>query len=412
MSQLNFGGIWQLWWLLPLMLSMLAVFLSIWIIIPAPTFALLPFGVCAPELSPWLVVINAIALLLAIVVPKSWWSNLILVCSLLGLTLSSLPSLQFPATNRRFATELEKLLGTDYLKDIPQASQAQMRPQPLAIADVFRGIPSQEVRIKREIIFASPDQVDLKLNLYQPLPSGKYPTVIIIYGGAWRGGSPNDYEKFSIYLAAQGYTAIAIDYRHAPQYTFPKQLEDVAMALQYIKVHADDLEVDLDRTAIMGRSAGGHLATLTAYQQNAISFRAVVSYYGPVDLTEGYYNPPIPDPIDTKTVLENFLGGTPQELPELYQQASPINHIRHNLPPSLLVSAGRDHLVQAKFGRELYNKLKAADNRVALLEIPWAEHAFDAVFFGVSNQLALYYTERFLAWTLKPSASLQPSTND
>lgn len=412
MSQLNFGLIWQLGWLLPLILSMLGFFLSIWVIIPAPTFALLPFGVCAPEVSPGLVVINAIALVLAIVLPKSWWSNLILVCSLLGLTLSSLPLLQFPATNRRFATEIEKLLGTDYLKDIPQDSQAQMRPQPLAIADVFRGIPSQEVRINRGIIFASPDQVDLKLNLYRPLPSGKYPTVVIIYGGAWREGNPNDYEKFSIYLAAQGYCAIAIDYRHAPQYTFPKQLEDVAMALQYIQAHADDLEVDLDRMAIMGRSAGGHLATLTAYQQNAFPFRAVVSYYGPVDLTAGYYNPPVPNPINTKTVLENFLGGTPQELAELYQQASPINYIRPNLPTSLLIYAGRDHLVQANFGRELYNKLKAADNHVALLEIPWAEHAFDAVFFGVSNQLALYYTERFLAGTLKSSASLQPLTND
>lgn len=412
MSQLNFGLIWQLGWLLPLILSMLGFFLSIWVIIPAPTLALLPFGVCAPEVSPGLVVINAIALVLAIILPKSWWSNLVIVCSLLSLTLSSLPLLQFPATNRRFATEIEKLLGTNYLKDIPQASQAQMRPQPLAIADVFLGIPNPEVRIKRGIIFASPAQVDLKLNLYRPLASGKYPTVVIIYGGAWREGNPNDYEQFSISLAAQGYCAIAIDYRHAPQYTFPKQLEDVAMALQYIQVHADNLEVDLDRMAIMGRSAGGHLATLTAYQQNAFPFRAVVSYYGPVDLTEGYYNPPVPNPIDTKTVLENFLGGTPQELPELYQQASPINYIKPNLPPSLLVYAGRDHLVQAKFGRELYNKLKAANNRVALLEIPWAEHAFDAVFFGVSNQLALYYTERFLAWTLKSSESLQPLTND
>ncbi len=412
MSQLNFGAIWQLWWLCPLMLSMLAVYLSIWVIIPAPTFSLLPFGVCAPELSPWLVVINAISLVLAIVAPKSWWSNLIVVSSLLSLILSSLPLLQLPATNHKFATEIETVLGTDYLNNIPPTLLAQMRPQPLAIADVFRGIPNPEVRIKRGIIFASPDGVDLQLNLYRPLPSGKYPTVVIIYGGAWRAGNPSDYEQFSIYLAAQGYTAIAIDYRHAPQYQFPKQLEDVATALQYIQVHADDLEVDLDRMAIMGRSAGGHLATLAAYQQNAFPFRAVVSYYGPVDLTEGYYNPPVPNPIDTKTVLENFLGGTPQELPELYQQASPINYIRPNLPPSLLVYAGRDHLVQANFGRELYNKLKVTNNRVALLEIPWAEHAFDAVFFGISNQLALYYTERFLAGTLKSSVSLLPTTND
>ena len=401
MSQLNFDGIFRFGWLFPFLLSMLGFFLSIWIVIPAPTFFLLPFGVCAPEISPWLIVINAIALISTVWLSKNWLFHFILVCSLLGLILSLLPLLQLPAANKRLSAQMERVLGTDYWQDIPQDLQALMRPQPLAIADVFRGIPRQKVRIERGIIFASPEKVDLKLNLYRPLSSGKNPTLIVIYGGAWRSGSPSDYEQFSSYIAAQGYSVIAIDYRHSPQYRFPKQLIDVETALQYIQDHAEDLEIDLDNIAIMGRSAGGHLATLAAYQQNIISFRAVISYYSPVDLTEGYYDVPVPDPIDIQTVLENFLGGTPQELPELYQQACPINYVKSNLPPSLLIYAGRDHLVQGKFGRKIYNKLKATDNPAVLLEIPWAEHAFDAVFFGVSNQLALYYTERFLALTLK-----------
>ena len=403
MSQLNLLEILRFLWLVPLILSILGFFLSLWIVIPAPTFTLLPLGVVAPEVSPWLIAINVSGLLLIILVHNSWLSALIFICSLLGLMLSLLPLLQLPAVNREFTAEMETVLGTDHLQAVPQALQTQMRSQPFALADVFRGIPSQEVRIERGIIFASPDQLNLKLNIYRPLLSGKYPALIIIYGGAWREGTPDDYEKFSSYIAAQGYSVIAIDYRHAPQYRFPKQLEDVETALRYIQNHAEDLEVDTDRMALMGRSAGGHLATLAAYQQNALPFRAVMSYYGPVNLTEGYYDPPVPNPINTHTVLENFLGGTPKELPELYQQASPINYLRPNLPPSLLVYASRDHLVQAKFGRQLYNKLKSTDNRAVWLEIPWAEHAFDAVFSGVSNQLALYYTERFLAWALKPS---------
>ena len=295
---------------------------------------------------------------------------------------------------------MEQVLGTDYLKDIPEEIKNLMRSKPMAIADVFRGIPRPKVRIDRGIVFASPDGVDLKLNTYRPLATGKYPTLIIIYGGAWREGTPDSYEQFSCYMAAQNYTVIAIDYRHAPQYKFPAQLEDVETALQYIQKQAIALEVDTDKMAIMGRSAGGHLATLAAYKQDAISFRAVISYYSPVNLTAGYYDPPVPDPIDIHTVLENFLGGTPQEQPELYRQASPINYLRPNLPPSLLIYAGRDHLVQAKFGRRLYDKLIATDNAAVYLEIPWAEHAFDAVFFGISNQLALYYTERFLASTM------------
>ena len=405
MSNLSLFATWQFWWL-PLILSLLGCFLSLWIVIPAPTWSLLPLGVCAPEISPWLIVINAIALTLAICltltigISISWLSNLILVCSLSGLVLSLLPLVQLPVTNRQFAASMERVFGTDYLENIPQTVQAQMRSQPVEIADVFRGIPLPKIRIERGIVFASPDGVELKLNTYRPSLEGKYPTLIILYGGAWREGTPDSYEQFSCYMAAQNYTVIAIDYRHAPQYKFPAQLEDVEMALQYIRDRAEDLSVDSDKMAIMGRSAGGHLAHLAAYKQDAIPFKAVVNYYAPVDLTEGYYDPPVPDPIGIHGVLENFLGGTPKEQPELYQQASPINYLRPDLPPSLLIYAGRDHLVQAKFGRGLYDKLRASDNTAVYLEIPWAEHAFDAVFFGVSNQLALYYTERFLAFTM------------
>jgi acetyl esterase/lipase len=71
------------------------------------------------------------------------------------------------------------------------------------------------------------------------------------------------------------------------------------------------------------------------------------------------------------------------------------------LPPSLLIYGRRDHVVQSKFGRRLSEQLKKTGNEVAFIEIPWAEHAFDAIPQGVSNQMALYYTERFLAWALK-----------
>lgn len=399
MPQANLFGIFQFLSFTLLLWSIIGFFLSIWIIIPAPTFFLLPLGVGAPEVSPWLIVVNTIALILNSFLPKSWLFYLILVCSGLGLCLSLLPLIQLPAANAQFATEMEAVLGEDYLQSIPETLQNKMRPHSFILKDVFRGIRQPEVRIQRGIIFASPDEIDLKLNVYRPPDKGKYPTLVIIYGGAWRSGNPSSYEQFSCYIAAQGYSVIAIDYRHAPKYKFPTQLEDVQTALQYILVHADDLEVNPDKMAIMGRSAGGHLASLAAYQQNALPFKAVISYYGAVDLTEGYYNPPFPNPIDTKNILENFLGGTPEQYPELYDRASPINYSRPNLPPSLLVYGGRDHVVQKRFGKKLESKLQANNNRVVFLVIPWAEHAFDTIFPGISNQLALYYTERFLAWT-------------
>ncbi|MGV2829197.1 alpha/beta hydrolase fold domain-containing protein [Myxosarcina sp. GI1(2024)] len=383
-----------------LLLSGIGLFLSIWIIVPAPNYFLLPLGVVVPEVSPWLVGINAIAVVIAIL--QLHYSYLlfgvVLAASLLALGLSLLPLIQLPQVNRQFAAAMETALGTDYLDKIPQAVKSQMRPRPFILADVFRGITLKQVRVQKGINFASPDGVELKLNTYRPLQLGKNPGIIVIYGGAWRQGNPNNYQTFSRYMAARGYTVIAIDYRHAPQYKFPIQLKDVQTALQFIKDRADILEIDCDRLALVGRSAGAHLAMLAAYQPDAIKFKAVVNYYGPTNLPEGYRDPPVPDPIHTREVLENFLGGTAESVAELYQQASPINYVKSDLPASLLIYPVRDHLVQAKYGRQLYAEFQETDSLAILLEIPWAEHAFDAVFAGVGNQLALYYTERFLAW--------------
>lgn len=229
---------------------------------------------------------------------------------------------------------------------------------------------------------------------------GKYPAIVVIYGGAWQSGEPGYYPNFSRYLAAQGYTVFAIDYRHAPRYQFPAQLDDVRTALTFIRQHADEYEADVEQMALIGRSAGAHLAMLAAYQPDALPVQAVISYYGPTDLAAAYVDPPRPDPLDIRSVLETFLGGSPDELLGQYRLASPISYVTRSLPPTLLIHGSRDNIVEAKFARRLLDRLHTTNTPAALLEIPWAGHSFDAVFQGLSNQLALYYTERFLASTL------------
>ncbi|MEY2857434.1 MAG: Lipase 2 [Cyanobacteriota bacterium] len=385
------------------LLAAIGFFLSLWTVVPAPTLSLLVFGVCVPELSPWIVGLNVITLSFSLIKFQPNYLSLgFLVATSMALILSLLPLIQFSPANNRFQLQMETSLGKDYLQQIPATLIAQMRPKPLVLEAVFRGITPKKVQIQRNIQFANPDGQPLKLNLYQPLTSGKHPALITIYGGAWRQGNPSDYETFSRYMAAQGYCVIAVDYRHAPEYRFPTQLEDVKTALNYIRDRADQWEIDLQRVALMGRSAGAQLATIIAYEnQSAINFKAIVDYYSPVNLVHGYRHPPTPDPINTRQVLEDFLGGTPETELELYHQASPINYVRANLIPSLLIYGGRDHIVQPKYGRMLDQELLANNNNVILLTIPWAEHAFDTVFSGVSNQLALYYTERFLASRLQ-----------
>lgn len=377
------------------------VFLSLWIVIPAPIFALLPLGVVAPEISPGLMVLNAIALLLTFLYHSQKAAfRIMMVGGLLGLVLSSLPLLQLPRAIQQANAAMSHSLGKDYLAKLSSTQQAQLRPHPFNVLDCIRQIPLGAVRQDSGIPFAQPDGQTLTLNLYRPPQKGIYPAVVVIYGGAWQRGSPDSNTPFSQYLAARGYVVWAISYRHAPRYQFPAQIEDVRSALSFIRDHLSEYETDPNRVAVLGRSAGGHLAMLAAYEQNDLPIRAVVNYYGPVDLAKGYYDPPSPDPINVKAVLKSFIGGDPEQFPDAYTQASPIRYVKPDLPPSLLVYGGQDHLVQAKFGRTMSKKLESEGNTAVMIEIPWAEHAFDALFSGVSNQFALYYTERFLAWAL------------
>ena len=217
-------------------------------------------------------------------------------------------------------------------------------------------------------------------------------------------GSPEESEALGRFLAARGYVVAALDYRHAPEYRFPAQVKDVAAGLAFVRSQAENFEIKRDRMALLGWSAGAHLAMLTSFQSDE-PVQSLVNYYGPVDLFNGYYDIPQPDPVDVRQVLRDFIGGTPKEFPEAYKAASPLNYAKvakpDSLPTTLLIYGGRDHLVEARFGRLLYEALIESGNRAVWVKIPWAEHAFDKVFNGISNQMALHFVERFLAQTLK-----------
>ncbi|MGC1393599.1 MAG: alpha/beta hydrolase, partial [Coleofasciculaceae cyanobacterium] len=94
-----------------LLLSCLACFLSSWIVIPAPIYPLLILGVGAPEISPWLIILNFIPLgitatqaILASRVGRK--QGIILVISTVGLILSLLPLLQLPTTQQKMSAAM------------------------------------------------------------------------------------------------------------------------------------------------------------------------------------------------------------------------------------------------------------------------------------------------------------------
>ena len=385
--------------------AILLVFLTSWIFLPAPNRRLLVLGVGAPELSAWLAIGGVVLGVLTVRnAGRNGLAQATFLLALVTAVLASLPLVQLPFVARRFEGTMRVALGDDFLREVPPDRRARMRPAPVVVLDLFRGIDAGHASVSRGISFAAPEGVRLTLDVYQPTAAGRYPSVVQIYGGAWQRGAPGDDAAFATYLAAHGFVVFAIDYRHAPRWPWPAQIEDVRAALGWIRAHGGEYDADVSRLALLGRSAGAHLAMLAAYEPGAPPVAAVVSYYGPVDLADGYRNPPRPDPLDVRSVEEALLGGTPDQMPDRYREASPIAYVSRRQPPSLLIYGRRDHIVLPRFGAMLDARLRATGTTSVFMEIPWAEHAFDAVSFGPSGQLSLYYTERFLAWALtRPS---------
>jgi acetyl esterase/lipase len=267
--------------------------------------------------------------------------------------------------------------------------ESQLSPSaPPHFLEFFRNIPRANIE---------PETLPLNIRYYAPAGDAPHPGLIDIYGGAWQRGAPGDSRQFDTYMAHKGYAVFAIDYRHAPAYRFPVQIEDVRAAISFVHANAAKYRTDPDRLILCGRSAGGQLALLAAYEPSPIPIGAVISFYGPTDLAAGYTDQPSPDPIDVRQVLATYLSGSPSQAPSAYSAASPVTYAQRRLPSTLLIQGAQDHIVKPRFARELQRKLMAAGNRAVLLEIPWSEHAFDAVFPGIGNHLALHYIEQFLA---------------
>ncbi|MEO8078508.1 MAG: alpha/beta hydrolase [Acidobacteriota bacterium] len=387
---------------LSVLLSAILFLAAIWIVLPPAAPWMLYPAVGIPELS---VYVLALAVLIETAVARhlrvSRAARLALVLSSASVALAIVPLAQAGFAVPRLEQAMRDAFGAAVMDDARRPGAAETRTRPIVAADLFRGIDGGEERVTRGIEFASPEGVPLHLDVHTPVAPGTYPAIVQIYGGSWQRGQPGDNSGFSRYFAARGYIVFAIDYRHAPRWRWPAQIDDVRTALAWIRGHGAEYGADVSRIALVGRSAGAHLALLAAYMPGGPPVSGVVSYYGPTDLAAGYREPPSPDPIDIRRVLEAFLGGTPDRAPEVYGDASPVTYATHPQPPTLLVYGGRDHIVLPRFGASLRDRLRATGTPAALLLLPWAEHAFDAVPFGPGAQLALYHTERFLGWALQ-----------
>ncbi|MGZ3777573.1 MAG: alpha/beta hydrolase fold domain-containing protein [Mucilaginibacter sp.] len=248
------------------------------------------------------------------------------------------------------------------------------------------------------------------LDIYLPT-QGKdsYPLIIWIHGGAWMSNdkyADMGYMKQTLKsFVDSGYAVASIDYRWSTMAIFPAQIQDCNQAIEYLYQHAEKYKIDRKRFALIGFSAGGHLANLVGLSNNDFvkdfytdgkkphfKIRLVLDFYGPANLFTLKGN----DSKDAKNPINLLLGGTVTDKPDLAKEASPITYIDKNDPPFLIVQGEKDESVNPDQATALNTRLISAGVKSELIIVTGAPHygvMFDAenirqrVFFSLKKYL-------------------------
>ncbi len=185
-----------------------------------------------------------------------------------------------------------------------------------------------------------------KMDVYLPAgrTSANTKLMILVHGGGWTEGDKADFTPYIAMLQTRlpGYAFININYRLAGngQNVFPAQENDIQAAMAFIFNKKEEYQVS-DKWVLLGASAGAHLAMLQAYKYSSpVIPKAIVSFFGPADLTAMYNSNPF-----IALALVKVLGTTPGLNAALYQQSSPLTFISPQSPPTLLLQGGADNLV-------------------------------------------------------------------
>ncbi|MCF6402280.1 alpha/beta hydrolase [Chitinophaga filiformis] len=266
---------------------------------------------------------------------------------------------------------------------------------PFSFLTMLTDYPQQPVASKT-LPYRKDDLPSSTLDFYPAQQAGLRPCVIVIHGGSWSSGDSKQLPELNNYMAHAGYHVASVNYRLAPAYRCPTPIEDVYAALDYLREHATALQIDTSNFVLLGRSAGAQIALLAAYRQKVPGLKGVIDFYGPADMVWGYSLPANPWVMDSRKVLENYLGGTYNAVPANYAASSPIEFADRHAVPTLIIHGENDVLVAYEHSIRLNKKLKVNGVKHFFLSLPWATHGFDYNLKGPGGQLSTYAVERFL----------------
>ncbi|MBA4137219.1 MAG: hypothetical protein C0518_07875 [Opitutus sp.] len=254
-------------------------------------------------------------------------------------------------------------------------------------------------------IFARRDGDEMKLDFYRAAAPREEltPCLVVVHGGGWDGGDRSQLAEWHHRWAARGYAVAAVSYRLAPRHRWPAQRDDVLAAIAWLKENALRLGLDASRLVLVGRSAGGQIATAVAYGARDPAVVGVVSFYAPQDMQFAWGVSREDDALNSVNLMRQYLGGPP-DTPErraLYDSASAQLMIDARTPPTLLIHGVPDALVWHRHSQRLTARLAEAGVRHYFLSLPWATHGFDYHLDGPGGQLADFAVETFLRATTR-----------
>ncbi len=308
-------------------------------------------------------------------------------------------------------TSLKKLYPTFLLNSIyiflfTSAAIAQMAER---VKDIF---PANTIAFGN-ISYANDTLKSHLLDIYLPPAStGPLPLVIWIHGGAWM---ENDKYADMVYMKKtvksfidSGYALASIDYRYSTSAKFPAQVQDCNLAIEWLYQHAEKYKLNKDKFALIGFSAGGHLASLLGLSNNntipsfyanekkpGFKINMVLDFYGPSDfvILAGAPDTSINNERNPVSIL---LGALPLKRPDLAKIASPVTYIDKNDPPFLIVQGEKDQSVPYTQSVILHSWLDLANVKNELLMVPGAPHfgvMFDA---GEIRYKVFYFLRQYL----------------
>jgi acetyl esterase/lipase len=262
---------------------------------------------------------------------------------------------------------------------VPTPSASAPTPAPV------RGLPAGSVQ--RGVTYCTASGVPLTMDVYAPsqVSASPAPVAMYVHGGAWMHGSSalgGINASIESQLVAQGFLVVSVNYRLAPQYRWPAQIEDVKCAVRSLRANASTYNLDPARIGVWGSSAGGHLVSMLGtaepnagydvgqYLNQSSRVQAVVDMFGPADLTAGDWSPSV------ASIVQQVFGVTGGRNDPVLRKASPVSYVEADDPPFLVIQGTVDRTVPATQSQELGARLQTAGVPVTLVMVQNAGHGF------------------------------------